>query len=65
MGLTVDTKYPSYACEMSFLSFNLLMYKFYKVDNYVLLSFFSCLLPMMAYAIGCMFLRVLKFVQLL
>lgn len=68
MGYTKGAKnlrQPSYQAEFAFLSTNLLFAKLYKEETFVAMSFFTVLLPAMAYLIITLFGRLLKFIQLM
>lgn len=56
---------PSYVTEFAFVSTNLLFVKLYSEETFAAMSFFTILLPAMIYLIGTLFMRLLKFIQLM
>lgn len=58
-----NSKAPSLITEFTFVSLNLFFLKFYSEQAFVALSFFTILLPIMAYAILSLFAYLLKFIQ--
>ena len=58
-----NSKPPTLSTEFAFVSLNLFFLKFYSEVAFSALSFFTVLLPLMAYAILTLFSYLLKFIQ--
>lgn len=58
-------KPPSYFTEFAFVSANLFFLKMYSEGTYFATSFFSVLVPLMAYCVITLFGKLLKFIQLM
>lgn len=55
-------KAPTFATEFSFVSLNLLFLKLYSENSYFTTSYFSVMIPMMAYLVITLFGNLLKFI---
>lgn len=64
-GSVKSNKPPSYSTEFAFVSLNLFFLKMYSENSYFATSFFSVLVPMMAYSVITLFGNLLKFIQLM
>ncbi len=64
-GNSKGSKPPSYFVEFAFVSMNLFFLKMYSENSYFATSFFSVLVPMMAYSVISLFGNLLKFIQLM
>lgn len=58
-------KPPSYMTEFAFVSLNLFFLKMYSDDSYFATSYFSVLVPLMAYMVITLFGKLLKFIQMM
>ncbi len=53
---------PSMTTEVSFLTANLFLLKFYSLEMYTLISYFMCFIPLLAYCIALLFGKLMKFI---